>query len=146
MYKTEVPYLKSVESPVDTVTHQVTYTKKEVVERIKSKYDQLLVSADTLENQIQIVSKDEAGYIGGIQIGNITLGGEEFKTLLELPSCAFKIFFSDENVIFDVKGVGTGIGLSQNGANELAKQGMGYEDIIKHYYTDITIENYEVQK
>lgn len=146
IYKTEVPYLKGVESPLDTITQQVTYTKKEVVDLIKAKYNQLIASAETLENQIQIVSKDEAGYVGAIQIGNITLAGEEFKTLLELPSCAFKIFYSDERIIFDVKGIGTGIGLSQNGANELAKQGMKYEDIIKHYYTDVTIENYEVQK
>lgn len=146
VYKTEVPYLKSVESKVDTVTHQVTYTKKEVVERMKAQYDQLSVSADTLENQIQIIFKDEAGYVGTLQIGNRVFTGEEIKTLLELPSCAFKIYYSEEQIIFDVKGVGTGVGLSQNGANELAKQGMGYEDIIKHYYTGVTIEDYEVQK
>lgn len=146
VYKTEVPYLKSVESKVDTITHQVTYTKKEVVERMKAQYDQLNVSADTLENQIQIVFKDEAGYVGALQIGNRVFTGEEVKTLLELPSCAFKIYYSEEQIIFDVKGVGTGVGLSQNGANELAKQGMGYEDIIRHYYTGVTIEDYEVQK
>lgn len=146
VYKTEIPYLKGVESSVDKISQQVKYTKEEVVSRIKEKYSNLIVSADTLENQIQIVSKDGAGYVGVIQIGNITLTGEEVKTMLELPSCAFKIYNSEESLIFDVKGIGTGIGLSQNGANELAKQGMDYEGIIQYYYTGVMIENYEVQK
>lgn len=146
IYKTEIPYLKGVESSVDKISKQVKYTKEEVVSHIKEKYSNLIASADTLENQIQIVSKDEAGYVGVIQIGNITLTGEEVKTMLELPSCAFKIYNSEESLIFDVKGIGTGIGLSQNGANELAKQGMDYEGIIQHYYTGVTIEKYEVQK
>lgn len=146
VYKVEIPYLKSVDSSIDKISEQVKYTKEEVVTRIKEKYSNLIVSAGTLENQIQIVAKDEAGYVSVVQIGNITLTGEEVKTILELPSCAFKIYNSEESLIFDVKGVGTGIGLSQNGANELAKQGMSYKDIIKYYYTDITIENYEVQK
>lgn len=146
VYKTEIPYLKGVESSVDKMSQQVKYTKEEVVSRIKEKYSNLIVSADTLENQIQIVSKDGAGYVGVIQIGNITLIGEEVKTMLELPSCAFKIYNSEESLIFDVKGIGTGVGLSQNGANELAKQGMDYEGIIQYYYTGVRIENYEVQK
>lgn len=146
VYKTEIPYLKGVESPVDKISKQVKYTKEEVAMRIKEKYSNLIASVDTLENQIQIVAKDEAGYVSVLQIGNITLTGEEVKTILELPSCAFKIYNSEESLIFDVKGNGTGIGLSQNGANELAKQGMTYKDIIKYYYTDVTIENYEVQK
>lgn len=146
VYKTDIPYLKGVESSVDKVSKQVKYTKEEVAGFIKEKYSNLIVSTDTLENQIQIVAKDEAGYVSVIQIGNITLTGEEIKTMLSLPSCAFKIYNSEESLIFDVKGIGTGIGLSQNGANELAKQGMGYEEIIKYYYTGVTIENYEVQK
>lgn len=146
VYKVEIPYLKGVESPVDKISKQAKYTKEEIVRLMKEKYPNLIASADALEKQIQIVSKDEAGYVGVIQIGNITLTGEEIKNMLELPSCAFKIYNSEESLIFDVKGVGTGVGLSQNGANELAKQGMGYEDIIKYYYTDVTIEKYEVQK
>ncbi|MBU3805236.1 MAG: SpoIID/LytB domain-containing protein [Candidatus Cellulosilyticum pullistercoris] len=146
VYKIEIPYLKGVESPVDKISKQAKYTKEEIVRLMKEKYPNLIASADALEKQIQIVSKDEAGYVGVIQIGNITLTGEEIKNMLELPSCAFKIYNSEESLIFDVKGVGTGVGLSQNGANELAKQGMGYEDIIKYYYTDVTIEKYEVQK
>ncbi len=145
IYKQEIPYLKSVESSVDMITEQVKWNKEEMILKIKEKYPDLVAEAEHLESQIQIVSKDQAGYVDAIQIGNITLTGEALKTMLELPSCAFKIYNAEEELIFDVKGSGTGIGLSQNGANELAKQGMLYEDIIKHYYTGISIEDYEVQ-
>lgn len=145
IYKQEIPYLKSVESSVDVITEQIKWNKEEMVLKIKEKYPDLVAEAEHLESQIQIVSKDQAGYVDAIQIGNITLTGEALKTMLGLPSCAFKIYNAEEELIFDVKGSGTGIGLSQNGANELAKQGMLYEDIIKHYYTGISIEDYEVQ-
>lgn len=145
IYKQDIPYLKSVESAVDKVTQQIQYSKKEIVERLKESYPSLVVETDTLESQIQIVKKDEADYITAIQIGNITLSGEVFKKILDLPSCAFKIYHSGDDIIFDVKGSGNGIGLSLNGANELAKQGMLYDGILHYYYTGITIENYEVQ-
>lgn len=145
VYKKEIPYLKSVESSVDKITEQVNVSKEKIVASIKEKYPSLVASASTIENQIQIVSKDEAGYVDVIQVGNITLTGEEVRTMFQLPSCAFKIHSSSDELIFDVKGKGDGIGLSQNGANELAKQGMLYEEIIKYYYTDVTLEEYEVQ-
>ena len=66
--------------------------------------------------------------------------------ILELPSCAFKIYEAEDKLIFDVRGRGNGVGMSQNGANELAIQGATYEQIIKAYYTDIEIGEYEYQK
>lgn len=145
IYNKEIPYLKSVESEVDRISKQVRLTKEKTAALIKEKYPELIVDVPTLENQIQIVEKDEADYVKSIQIGNITLKGEELKTLLELPSSCFKVYVSGEELIFDVRGIGQGIGLSQNGANELAKQGMGYKDIIKHYYTGVTIDKYDIQ-
>lgn len=145
IYNKDIPYLKSVESEVDRISKQVRLTKEKTAALIKEKYPQLIVDVPTLENQIQIVEKDEADYVKSIQIGNITLKGEELRALLELPSSCFKVYVSGEELIFDVRGIGQGIGLSQNGANELAKQGMSYKDIIKHYYTGVTVEKYEIQ-
>ena len=145
VYKQEVPYLKSVESDVDQISKQVILKKEEVAKTLKEVYPNLVIEADTIEQQMQIVKKDEAGYISAMQIGNITITGEALKELLQLPSCAFKICNSGDEIIFNVRGVGNGIGLSLNGANELAKQGMTCEEILHYYYTDVTIEEYEVQ-
>ncbi len=145
VYKQEVPYLKSVDSSVDEVSKQVILKKGDIAKKLEEVYPNIVIEPKTLEQQIQIVKKDEADYITAMQIGNITLPGERLKTILDLPSCAFKIYNSQDEIIFDVRGVGDGIGLSLNGANELAKQGMNYEEILHYYYTDVTIEEYEVQ-
>lgn len=42
--------------------------------------------------------------------------------------------------VFEGSGNGHGVGLSQNGAQDMAQQGYSYEEIIKHYYTGVTIE------
>lgn len=146
VYKKEIPYLKSVESTVDTVTQQIKCSKRDIVNRLKETYPSLMADTDTLETQIQIVSRDQGDYVNALQIGNITISGEAFRTLLELPSAAFKIYDSGDSLIFDVKGEGIGVGLSLNGANILATNGKTYEEIIQAYYTDVVIETYEVQK
>lgn len=145
IYKQEVPYLKSVESSMDKVSEQMSYSKAKMVEILQEAYPSIVIDHQLLEQQIQVVKKDEAGYVIAMQIGNVTLSGEKMKELFKLPSSAFKIYNSGDEMIFDVRGIGDGIGLSVNGANELAKQGMLYEEILKYYYTDVTIEDYEVQ-
>lgn len=146
VYKKEIPYLKSVESRVDSVTNQMKCSKREIVSCLTETYPSLIADADKLETQIQIVSRDKGDYVNTLQIGNITISGEAFRTLLNLPSAAFKIYDSGDSLIFDVKGDGIGVGLSLNGANILATEGKTCEEIIHTYYTDVSIETYEVQK
>lgn len=146
VYNVDIPYLQSVESTGDSVTQQVEIKKSEIAAKLREVYTDIIVDENTIEAQIQIVEKDEAEYIKSIQIGNMIIKGEDFKKLLGLPSSHFKIFKKDDSLIFDVKGVGHGAGLSQNGANELAKAGKTYRDIITYYYTDVSIENYVYKK
>lgn len=146
VYGKEVPYLKSVESEGDPITKQVKLQKKEVVDLLKVDYPEAILEVDTLESQIQVIEKDSAEYIKSIQIGNLILTGEEVRKILELPSSNFRIFVDGEYLIFDVKGSGQGVGMSQNGANEMAKQDMGYKEILNHYYQDVTIEKYSDQQ
>lgn len=50
-------------------------------------------------------------------------------------------FNSDSDVlIINGKGYGHGVGMSQTGAQEMAKQGFDYIDILKFYYTDIEVK------
>ena len=47
----------------------------------------------------------------------------------------------NENTIkFNVLGYGHGVGMSQTGADSLAKQGKSWEEIIKHFYVGVEIE------
>lgn len=69
------------------------------------------------------------------------LAGVEVRSLLGLRSADFT-YQIEENVIkFSVIGYGHGVGMSQTGADALAKQGKNYEEIIKHFYTGVEIIN-----
>lgn len=57
-----------------------------------------------------------------------------------LPSAFFEISKTGSDYIISGGGYGHGIGMSQNGANEMAKNGMNYEEILQAFYTGIRVE------
>ncbi len=65
--------------------------------------------------------------------------GVEVRTILGLKSTNFEIIKGEGNFTFSVVGNGHGVGMSQTGADSLAKQGYGYQEILKHFYTGIEI-------
>ena len=68
-----------------------------------------------------------------------TYTGVEFRTLLNLRSADFDISVTDNGVEIITRGYGHGVGMSQYGANEMAKLGYNYKNIINHYYTNVKI-------
>lgn len=65
----------------------------------------------------------------------------EIRTLLGLRSADFTYQIEENSIKFSVIGYGHGVGMSQTGADALAKQGKNYEEIIKHFYTGVEIVN-----
>ena len=61
--------------------------------------------------------------------------------MLGLKSANFSINIDAENINISVLGYGHGVGMSQTGADSMAKQGKNYEEIIKHFYSNVEIEN-----
>ena len=91
------------------------------------------------ENCIQILEYTSSGRVKTIKFGNKEIAGTEARTLLGLKSTNFTFDIGSENVKFTVTGYGHGVGMSQTGADALAKSGSNYEEIIKHFYTDVEI-------
>ncbi len=99
----------------------------------------------------QITAKGDCGVIVVETENKIrrALGGDGYKiekqdgTVVDstelLPSAFFTITQSEESYIIKGGGYGHGIGMSQNGANEMAKAGMNYREILETFYTDIEI-------
>ncbi len=52
-------------------------------------------------------------------------------------SSAFSFQEVDGEIRVMTKGLGHGLGLSLYGANELAKEGFSYKDILKYFYSEI---------
>ena len=84
---------------------------------------------------IQIV-----GRIKTVKFGNHELSGVETRTIFGLKSTNFGITRENNNITFSVTGNGHGVGMSQTGADSLAKQGKNFEDIIHHFYSNVEIK------
>ena len=79
------------------------------------------------------------GCITTIQIDNEIYSGQEIMNAFKLKSSFFSIRFEGTNVVFDVKGDGHCVGMSQFGANVMANKGSAYIDILYYYYPGISI-------
>lgn len=93
------------------------------------------------ENEIQILENTESGRVKTIKFGNIQISGVETRTIFSLRSTNFTVKKEGDNVTFEVLGYGHGVGMSQTGADSMAKLGNDYQTIIKHYYTGVEIQN-----
>lgn len=136
------PYLQSVETAGEEEYGQyaskVTFTKDELVKKIKSSYSDFKIDFSE-EKCIEITEYTTSNRVKTIKFGNLNLSGVETRTLLGLRSANFSVSIDKDNITFSVKGYGHGVGMSQTGADALAKSGSTYEDIIHHYYTGVEI-------
>ena len=147
VFANEVPYLKSVKSPEDKISPKfktkVVYSEKELFNIINKSYPNSLRSNKRLKNQLSIESRTKAGSVKILRMGRTKISGIKFRSLLGLNSSNFTFNFKGNNVEIFCRGYGHGVGMSQWGANALAKKGENYKNILKHYYTGIKINNYE---
>lgn len=138
------PYLQAVETSGESnytqYSSELIITKDEFIEKIKQYHSNFEIDF-SIENQIQILEYTEGERIKTIKIGNLELQGTEIRNIFGLKSAKFEINIEGENIKFNVLGYGHGVGMSQTGADSMAKEQKGYEEIIKHYYTSVEIVN-----
>lgn len=87
------------------------------------------------------VVRDTNNYVRSININGRTFTGKEVFNKLALKSMDFEISVNGDKVIIKTLGFGHGVGMSQYGAEGMAKQGYTYENILKHYYQNTEISN-----
>lgn len=135
----DLPYLKVVDSSFDSSETSSFESTKEF--EIRDFYNKLGIQySDNLN--ISDVVKTESGRIYSLKINNIELKGRTFQTKLSLRSNDFEITQNSNKIIIKTKGFGHGVGMSQYGANALAKQNKNYEEILKYYYKGTEIEKF----
>lgn len=135
VWKNSLPYLVSVDSSWDK---NVKSYKKETIFEINEFCN--ILKLDVEEPITYEIIHNETGRVRQITINNKTFSGTEFRNLLKLRSTDFEIEINDEKVKVTTYGYGHGVGMSQYGANEMAKQGYSYIQILKHYYTGVVIK------
>lgn len=138
-----LPYLASVPSPegeeVPNYHSTVTLSPEDARARITAAYPEAVLS-DSPAEWFSPPTYTATGRVAELTVGGITLSGGAARSLFSLRSSYFRVDASDEAVTFSVTGYGHGVGLSQYGANAMARAGSGWQDILTHYYTGITLQ------
>lgn len=142
-----IPYLRSVKSPGEEISPRfstvIKIPVKEVVNKTKKKWPDIKIDEKNPESQWKILEVSEGGRIKKMQIGNKTIKGSDFRMLFNLNSTDFTWERSGNSIKFTTKGYGHGVGMSQYGANVMAKDGKNFIEILKHYYTGVEIKRVE---
>lgn len=138
-----LPYLVSVDSPegeeVPNYRSTVTLTREEAEALVKEAYPDAELP-EALSRWFSNVTYTASGRVESLEVGGITLSGGAARSLFSLRSACFQVETEGEEVIFTVTGYGHGVGMSQYGANAMAKAGSSWEEILLHYYTGVSLE------
>lgn len=130
-----VPYLKPVSSSWDVGVSGFSQTKTIPMSVISEKLGVNLTSV----SQITINSRTSGDRVNSVTIAGKNFTGVKVRSLLGLRSADFSVSQSGSSIVFTTKGYGHGVGMSQYGANGMANAGYNYKQILKHYYTGISI-------
>ena len=139
----DMPYLRSVDSPegeetVPNYYSAAAFTAAEAKALLAQAHPELTFSGGP-DKWFGAVEKDESGRVGTVEVCGAPLRGVEVRRIFSLRSACFTIDAAADRVTFRVTGYGHGVGMSQYGANELARQGRTWQEILLWYYADITI-------
>ena len=140
----DLPYLKSVESPLGDAAEaqisRVVLSAEEFKKTVRDAHPEAVFGEDRSE-WIKDCERSEGGSVLTVSIGGVTLRGTEVRSLFSLKSANFTVTAGDD-VTFEVYGSGHGVGMRQYGANALAKEGYDYRAILARYYTGAEIEQW----
>lgn len=144
VFSEDIPYLKSIESPGEEIAPKfksiINIDKSTFINVITNNYKNTALNYENLQNNIKILSRTEGGAVKEIKLGKVTISGIEFRNLFNINSANFTLNIIENEVIINCTGYGHGVGMSQWGANIMAKEGKNYKDILKHYYSGVNIE------
>ena len=151
VWGSEVPYLISVKSENENGMSGFYssislsfdgFTKKLEYAGYDCKYASKNISTFTNESKrVEYVAINlENGEI-------LKIPGVEMRSIFALRSCSFDISVKGDNVVFDVRGYGHGVGMSQHGAKVMTQSGKTYEQVLLHYYSGCEVKNFkEIEK
>lgn len=137
------PYLQPVESSRDVEAEEyltmLSWEPEVFAKKISEIPDGGQVLPEQIEETMQMIEKDAAGYVSQFQIGSHTYTGEEIQMTLGLSSPCFTLEIHEGNIRSVSKGIGHGFGLSQYGAKTMADEGKTTEEILTYYYKNIVL-------
>lgn len=146
VWLSDLPYLQSVSSPEEKDAIPNYYSRAEFTPtELKEKFLAAHPEADfsgPMDRWLRDAVIDTAGSVETLTVGGVSVKGATLRGILGLRSACFDWEVENGKLVFFVTGYGHGVGMSQYGANAMAKSGEDYKAIVTHYYSGVSVEPY----
>ena len=148
VFSSRVPYLRSVKSEgeepyASRFYGEVKVSYADFTSKMHKFNSGININQNDVEKNIAGIDRSSTGRVLKLKVGGQSLTGRQLRGIFGLNSTNFKISCEDGDVIFDTVGFGHGVGMSQTGANAMAKKGSDYKAILTHYYTGVSVKSIE---
>lgn len=136
-----LPYLVSVESfeGEKEVVSSRSFTEEDAAKLLNRAFPQAELTVPFGEDSIEVWGRSSSGRAQLVRVGATVVTGQQLRSALGLKSTAFTVELGGGKITFNCEGSGHGVGLSQTGANEMAKEGCGFREILSHFYTGTSL-------
>lgn len=138
----DVPYLVPAESTADENAPNFLEEKIFEAAELKTLLEDAFPDADfsqPVKNWLTAEDVSDSGTVLTANAGGTAVTGQEVRTALSLRSAAFDVEWNGDTCTITTKGYGHGVGMSQYGADAMAKTGADWQEILMHYYTGAEI-------
>ena len=129
----DVPYLRAVDSPGEEdaprFTDSVSFTTSEFAGKLG------LSDQGDPASWFGAVRYTEGGGVDTMVIRGKTFTGPRLRSALGLRSTAFSVSVDGKTITVTTRGFGHRVGMSQYGAQAMARTGSSCAEILAHYYT-----------
>ena len=138
VWSSSAAYLVSVSSPETVNDAANLFTVAEVsvtdfADTVKEYFPAAQLDASP-DSWLGATTLNGTGRVASMQIGSVSISGTQLRAMFSLRSTDFSLSFEEDKFVFRVGGYGHGVGMSQHGANAMAKTGCNYMEILAHYY------------
>lgn len=141
VYPEALPYLVSVDSEGEESSSryygEIKVSRRDFIKKMKAFSPSISFDGQALIGRIK---RFESGRVESIEVGSESFTGREIRGIFSLNSANFTIEEDGDDIKFSTIGFGHGVGLSQTGANAMAKNGADYIEILTHYFTGVTVQ------
>ncbi len=126
-----------------SVTALVKKLKKSntIIYKNNNEIDISKLTASQFLNMIE-VKKDDLGYVEVVKIEDTVIEGFSFAKAIGIDGADWDIVLDGEKLVFNVKCVGHGFGMSLNQSKILAENGYSWEKILQKFYEVDIVEAY----
>ena len=143
VWGTDVPYLQAVESPGEEAAPRFSsrevFSPEEFSQRLMQENPDVQLGENP-EDWLGETTRSAGGGAATCSIGGVSFSGTQLRRMFALNSTRFTLSYQDGNFLFDVTGFGHRVGMSQYGAQTMAKLGFSYRTILQYYYQGAEVE------